>query len=179
MIKKKKTNNAPGKDCDMEIRKALPTDALGITKVHVSAYKVSYRGYLPDDYLDTKTLNDKTVEKTAYYLETAECYVVEDKQQIIIIAFAYMADHGNNLTEIKALYVDPLFQKQGVGTKLAEYVTGLKKKAGYTKCAVWTLKFGPSLPFYHKMGFIETQNEKKWHPQEFADIPIIELSKNL
>ena len=115
----------------MKIRKALPSDALGIKKVHVAAYQVSYRGYLPDDYLGAKTV------------------------------------------------VDPLFQKQGVGTKLAEYVTGLKKKAGYTKCAVWTLKFGPSLPFYHKMGFIETQNEKKWHPQEFADIPIIELSKNL
>ena len=123
------------------------------------------------------TINDEIVERTARYLETAECYVAENEQQII--AFAYMVDHENNLTEIQALYVDPLFQKQGVGTKLAEYVTGLKKKAGYTKCAVWTLKFGPSLPFYHKMGFIETQNEKKWHPKEFTDIPIIELSKNL
>lgn len=157
----------------MEIRKALPTDALGITKVHVSAYKVSYRGYLPDDYLDTKTLNDKIVEKTACYLETAECYVVEDKQQII--AFAYMADHEDNLTEIKALYVYPLFQKQGVGTKLVEYVTNLKKKSGYTQCVVWTLKFGPSLPFYHKMGFVETKQEKLWH----VDTPVIELSKNL
>lgn len=161
----------------MKIRKALPSDALGIKKVHVAAYQVSYRGYLPDDYLGAKTVNDEMVERTSRYLETAECYVAENEQQII--AFAYMVDHENNLTEIQALYVDPLFQKQGVGTKLAEYVTGLKKKAGYTKCAVWTLKFGPSLPFYHKMGFIETQNEKKWHPQEFADIPIIELSKDL
>lgn len=157
----------------MKIRKALPSDALGIKKVHVAAYQVSYRGYLPDDYLDSKIVDQEVVEKTAKYLETAECYIAEDKQQII--AFAYMVDHENNLTEIQALYVDPLFQRKGVGTKLVEYVTNLKKKAGYTKCAVWTLKFGPSLPFYRKMGFYKTQQEKLWH----ADIPVIELSKDL
>ena len=50
-----------------------------------------------------------------------------------------------------------------------------KKRQGLSKCVVWTMKFGPSLPFYEKIGFAMTKEEKVWK----FDIPIIELEKKL
>ena len=36
----------------MRIRKAIPDDALAIKTIHNKTYQTSYRGYVPNEYLD-------------------------------------------------------------------------------------------------------------------------------
>ena len=36
----------------MRIRKAIPDDALAIKIIHNKTYQTSYRGYVPNEYLD-------------------------------------------------------------------------------------------------------------------------------
>lgn len=154
----------------ISIRKAVPDDALAIKQIHNTAYKVSYRGYLPDEFLDSLTIDDDTIKRTQKYLTQTECYVAIIKNQVI--GFMYVCYPEDNIFEIQALYIHPEYQKCGAGSALVQNLWKIKANK-YPKCVVWTMKFGPSLNFYKKMGFSLTTNEKKWK----FDISIIMLEK--
>lgn len=157
------------------IRKTMPDDAADIHQIHVAAYKTSYRGYLPDDVLDALQIDEEKIERTKIYVTQIESYVAVYQQRVI--GFAHLAFPQNDVAEIQALYVHPQFQRLGVGRALVEFVCASKKRLAFSKCEVWTLKNGPSLPFYHKLGFVQELNvqEKSWK----YGLPIIKLNKNL
>ncbi len=154
------------------IRQANSNDALAIKQVHNTAYQISYRGYLPDEFLDTLTINEDIIQRTQKYLTQTECYVALINGKVI--GFMYVCYPEDKTFEIQALYIHPTYQKQGAGTALIQNLWKIKTKGVYKKCVVWTMKLGPSLPFYKKMGFSLTTSEKKWK----FDIPLIMLEKN-
>lgn len=155
------------------IRRAIPDDAPAIKKIHKETYQTSYRGYIPDEYLDNIPLNAEVIERTRKYLETTECWLAVYDEKTA--GFAYIAYPEDDAFEINALYVHPKYQKSGIGSKLINYLCKEKKARGLSKCIVWTMKFGPSLPFYEKLSFKRTNEEKTWK----FNIPIIKLVKNL
>ena len=157
----------------MIIRLATVEDAYVIKDVHISAYKTSYRGFLPDDVLDAMHIDDEIINKTKKCLEETECHVVEESGKII--AFAYISYPETDVFEINAIYVHPNHQKVGAGSLLIDKICKDKKNKNFKNCVVWTMKNGPSLPFYYKKGFITTSEEKMWK----YDIPIIMLKKEL
>ena len=59
----------------MKIRKATLDDVFDIIEVVQSSYKFSYRGYLPDDYLDNLCITEDILQKWQGYLQKYECYV--------------------------------------------------------------------------------------------------------
>ena len=157
----------------MYIRLATPTDAYDIKKIHIETYQKSYRGYIPDDYLDCMSLDDETVAGFRKYLETTECFlVIYDENPV---AFAFVGYPENGVFEINALYVHPKYQKCGAGSALVNYLCKDKKEQSFAKCIVWTMKFGPSLSFNEKMRFLKTSEEKNWK----FNIPITKLEKIL
>lgn len=156
----------------LSVRSATPDDALAIKIIHTETYKQSYRGFLPDDYLDALAVTDEKIEQTRQYLQIAECYIAEYSDSAA--GFAYVSDH-QDCFEINALYVNPKYQKLGVGTLLINAICREKQKMGFPKCLVWTMKFGPSLGFYQKNGFTLTTEEKMWK----FDIELIKLEKEL
>lgn len=159
----------------MKIRKAIPSDAKDIKSAHYHAYQVCYRGYLPDDYLDTMPFDATVIERTKNYIKEHEYYVAEKNSQVI--GFAYLSYPEEKTVEVKALYIHPDFQKQGAGTALMKEICRIKKEAGYKKLVLWTLKDGPSLVFYQKQGMKKSNTpEKLWVK---IPIPIICLEKNL
>ena len=156
-----------------DIRPATPDDAYAIKKIHVETYKKSYRGYIPDEYLDNMTLSDELIERTKKYLATTECLLALYEGNPV--AFAYVTYPEDNTFEINALYVHPQYQKCGAGSRLVSYLCKDKKEKGWRKCVVWTMKSGSSLTFYEKLNFRLTNEEKLWK----FDIPIIKLAKEL
>lgn len=157
----------------MFIRKAQLEDAMAIEEVHSRAYKISYRGYLPDDFLDNLSIDEEALKKTQNFLKTSEGYVVENQGKVI--AFAFVGAFQQKCFEINALYVDPDFQRSGAGSLLVNYLLENKKQVGYKSCVVWTMSEGPSVGFYEKLLFVKTQNKKMW---KFG-ISVIELVKSL
>lgn len=157
----------------LNMRKATSDDAYDIKKIHIETYKKSYKNYLPDEYLDNIPFDNEIIEHTKKYLQETECWLAtyEDKS----IGFAYVTYPTNDAFEINALYVHPQYQKCGAGSLLVNYLCKSKKAQGLLNCIVWTMKFGPSLPFYEKLNFKKTKDEKLWK----FDIPIIKLEKNL
>lgn len=159
----------------MKIRRATPNDAKEVKAAHYYAYQVSYKGYLPDDYLKNMPFDDAIIERTANHIKEHEYYVAEKDGRVV--GFACLVYPEEKVVEIEALYVHPDFQKQGAGTALINEVCSLKKAEGYTKLVLWTMENGPSLGFYQKQGLKQSNNVKKkfWK----FDIPIIQLEKKL
>lgn len=157
----------------LNIRRATIDDAYDIKKIHIETYQKSYRRYLPDKYLDNMPLNNEIIERTKKYLQETECWLATHEDESV--AFAYVIYPANSVFEINALYVHPQDQKCGVGSLLVNYLCKSKKAQGFSKCIVWTMKFGPSLSFYEKLNFKKTKDKKLWK----FDIPIIKLERNL
>lgn len=158
---------------NINIRRATPDDAYDIKKIHIATYQKSYRGYVPDDYLDAMILDDEVIERTKKYLQTAECWIASYLTEPA--GFAYISYPSDKTFEIQALYVHPQYQKQGIGSALVNDLCEIKRSQGFFKCEVWTMKSGPSVPFYEKIKFKKTDEEKMWK----FEIPIIKLEKDL
>ena len=158
----------------MQIRKATINDTKNIIEVVQASYKFSYRGYLPDDYLDNLSITEDVLVKWQGYLQKYECYVTETQNQIV--AFMMIASAKEpKCFEICILYVKPEYQKQGIGSFMLNYVCAMKIKQNYNKCELWTMKNGPSINFYQKNGFATTPEEKDWK----FNLPIIKMIKKL
>ena len=159
---------------NMQIRKAITTDIKHIIETVQASYKFSYRGYLPDEYLDDLSVTEDILEKWHNYIQKYECYAAEKQNQIV--AFTMLDSNKDaKIFEICILYVRPEYQKQGIGSLLVNYVCNIKKQQAYKKSKLWTMKNGPSIKFYEKKGFIATSEEKPWK----FDIPIVKMIKNL
>ena len=157
----------------MQIRKAIIEDVRNIIEVVQASYKFSYRGYLPDEYLDDLSITDDVFEKWKNYINKKESYVAEHQNQIV--AFMMLDSSSEECFEICILYVKPENQKIGFGSSLVNYAFDIKKSSGYKRCELWTIKNGPSMGFYNKVGFIMTGEEKSWK----FDIPIVRMIKGV
>ena len=158
----------------MRLVKGEPKDARDLKNIHVSAYQKCYRGFLPDEYLDSLVVNDDIVERTARYIEKTECYFVEvDSKKVAFVYLDYSKENEQQF-EIMAIYVHPDNQKKGVGRFLIDELTQMKKKEGFKRVIAWTIKEGPSIGFYQKMNFKQIEKEEKFWK---FDIPIICFEK--
>jgi len=159
----------------MNIRRAVPSDARSVKSAHYHAYQVSYRGHLSDENLDSMPFDEAVIERTANAIKEKEYYVAEVNNQVI--GFASLDYPEEKTVEIMALYVHPDFQKQGAGSALVNEICHLKRKEGYQRLVLWTIKNGPSLGFYEKQGLKRSKNaeEKFWK----CNLKIIQLEKEL
>ncbi len=161
----------------MKLVKGMPEDARILKNIHVSAYQTCYRGYLPDEYLDSLVVNEDVVDRTAKYIEANECYLIEDEVQekVAFVYLAYPKDRKDTF-EIQAIYVHPECQKKGVGRFFVNELTRMKKEEGFQKVIAWTIKEGPSIGFYEKTGFYQIEGENKfWR----FDIPLVCFEKEI
>ena len=155
----------------MIVRKATPDDAKQIKILHTKTYKISYRNFIPDDYLDNLEITEEKIQKLKTHIQESTYFVATENEQIL--GFINIGCNSLDTLEIYALYIDPDFQKQGIGSALIN--TAIKENKNSNKCILWTMKYGPSLKFYEKHGFHPTSNEKMLK----FDIPIIMLEKEI
>ena len=109
----------------MKIRKATLKDAKEIKSAHYHAYQVNYRGYAPDDFLDSLVFDDASIQCMVDYMKKDEFYVAEKDEHVI--GFAQLRYPEEGVVEIGGLYVHPDFQKLGAGSSLIKKVCQMKK----------------------------------------------------
>ena len=134
----------------MKIRKAILADAKDIKSAWYHASQVNFRGYAPDNILEHLAFDDKAIQKQKELISNGEYYVAEEKDQVV--GFANLRYPEKDAIEIGGLYIQPDFQRKGIGSALLEKICQTKKKLGYKKLILWTIKGGPSLGFYKKLG---------------------------
>ena len=57
------------------IRKAITVDAFELKKLHIKTYQISYRNYIPDDYLDNLQITKENVDKNKNLRIFAEIFI--------------------------------------------------------------------------------------------------------
>lgn len=143
----------------MHYRVASPQDAAAIAAVHVSSWRSTYVGLLPDELLsglstETRTANwRRQLEAPPGPDKTFIC-IAEDAGRIVGFASAGAErepDSGFE-GELFAIYLLAESQGKGVGRALVRRVVNHLRKRGYVSMRVWVLAGNPAERFYQRLG---------------------------
>lgn len=153
---------------DFIYRNARVSDYEGIYYVSCYSWDETYRGYMPDEYLDDRINNfDERALRTKVFLEKLEIsgdldkYVVCEAQNKIvgICQFSRSQDEKYpNSGLLCALYVLKDYQGLGVGKKLFEMAIEGLKNLGYSSMYLECLSGNKTLHFYEKYGGVVIDN---------------------
>ncbi|WP_444683947.1 N-acetyltransferase family protein [Alkalicoccus luteus] len=104
----------------MIVRKAQPADAGGIAAVHVDSWRETYRGIVPDSYLDRMS----KAEREQKWKEKTNSVIVAEIEGQIAGFVHYGPERSGSWSgfdgEIYALYIRKQHHRQGAGLLLFE-----------------------------------------------------------
>jgi GNAT superfamily N-acetyltransferase len=150
------------------IRRAKPTDAIAIGAVHVAAWRSSYPGILPDDFLARMSIPrqaahyDAAIRSsgTGVFVAAASGLDVPAGSGSRIVGFTTagrtrIAPLGNRYLaegEVETLYVLDDWRERGVGRRLLRAAASHLAEIGCRSLYVWVLRDNPSRWFYQHLG---------------------------
>jgi putative acetyltransferase len=83
-----------------------------------------------------------------------------------ICACGALQDLGDNICELKRIYVKPEFRRKGIARTISEYLLNRAKIIGYERAKLDTLRrLTGAVPLYQSLGFAETE-PYKYNPEE-------------
>lgn len=140
----------------MKIRIATHSDANRIAKVHVDSWRTTYKGIIPDDFLN-KLSYEKRTELWIQNLSRSDNYViVAETSEGGIIGFAVLCRRETNTvpnsTDLTSIYLLEEYQGKGVGKKLLKQIFLQVKLLGYRKVFVDVLEKNKTCSFYEHYG---------------------------
>ncbi|MCL6517781.1 MAG: GNAT family N-acetyltransferase, partial [Alicyclobacillus sp.] len=140
------------------IRTATNTDCAAVAKVHVDSWRTTYRGIVPDHFLDgmSYTTSEARWKKRFERSSTKYAMFVAEDESGKIIGFA---DGGPERSgdpqydgELYAIYLLQDYQRQGVGRELLVRVAQHLARGGFRAMLVRVLAENPFRRFYESMG---------------------------
>nr|WP_263314670.1 GNAT family N-acetyltransferase [Mammaliicoccus sp. Marseille-Q6498] len=137
----------------MLIRDKKDSDIESIAKVHYESWMSTYKGILPDHYLDNITL-ESYIEKR--HIFNAPCLVAEVDDQVVGFLM-YSKDKDEDTSdkcgEIMVIYLLEAYQNSGIGTELMQEAERRMSK-DYDQLSVWVVEQNiQAVNFYEKFGF--------------------------
>jgi GNAT superfamily N-acetyltransferase len=127
----------------MIIRRAVPQDASQVARVRVLSWRATYRGIVPDSYLDAMDENvDQWRAVAAGEQKGAELLVCEVDNRVVGFA-AYGAAREPSLGhagELYATYYLPEAMGKGYGRAMMREVTANLRRLGHNDMIVWVME---------------------------------------
>lgn len=140
----------------MQIRKAKSDDAQGIAKVHVDSWRTTYKGIIPNDFLNNLSYEQRTELWKRNIAREDNYVVIAENNEGQIIGFADAWKRGNNVAEnsgdLTSIYLLEKCQGRGVGKKLFKELFEYFKRKGYDKVFVEVLEENKTRFFYEYYG---------------------------
>jgi GNAT superfamily N-acetyltransferase len=131
----------------MELRAAVPDDALAVARVHVRAWQAGYAGLLPAAYLDGLRAEERAARYTFGRSDGPQTTVAVMGDSIV--GFATLVG-----AELSALHVDPSMWRRGVGSALIARARDDLAAAGIAEAHLWLLAGNDrALQFYQRDGW--------------------------
>jgi ribosomal protein S18 acetylase RimI-like enzyme len=142
------------------IRRATLDDADAIAEAHLAAWQTAYRGQLPDEVLDSLTI-DAYRTRWRGNLSTPSLFttrVVETGGRVRGFASTGPARDADldpaRVGELLALYLHPDAWRQGLGQALLEASIAALRDAGFRTVTLWVLETNVrARRFYERAGF--------------------------
>jgi ribosomal protein S18 acetylase RimI-like enzyme len=144
----------------MHIRPATIEDVAGVARVQVDTWRASYRGIIPDDFLDNTLTYERREERWRHFLTQTErpvfLFVAEDDSgEIGGFASGGPPDppYQDYDSELYAIYILPQHQGKGLGRALMETVAREHQQRGARAMLLWVFKDNASSrALYERMG---------------------------
>lgn len=139
------------------IRKREQKDCYGIAHVVTVAWNETYKGIVPDWFLEELKNNEKERAQKSldnFDINNNNQFVLEINNEVVgFVNFGITDDNEfNNCGEIIALYIIEKFKGNGLGRKLVEKAIEEIKLLGCDKMIIACLKGNPSNEFYKHIG---------------------------
>ncbi len=142
----------------MTIRQATPADIPSITRVHVDAWRTTYRGIVPDSYLADLTYEGKESLWTLILGTPADksfVYVAQDEAGQVVGFASSGPTRPNNPSyagELYALYILESYQRRGIGRQLVTATADSLARIGMTSMLIWVFADNSARGFYEALG---------------------------
>lgn len=148
-------------DLEFAIRDAVIEDAPSIARVNYLAWRHAYRGLIPDlelDSLNIESLTDKWKQNLSITNTKIGTFVVTSGESIVAYSRFYPSvdpdDDRNRVATVGSMYVEPAFQRKGIGTILMSAVLEAAKNQGYTDATLHVLAANArAREFYEGLGW--------------------------
>lgn len=140
------------------IRPAIPADAPAIARIHVTSWRETYAGLMPDDFLERMTNEDMRQQREANWQRTISqaletVLVAEQDGNVAAFASAGAArDHPGYGAELMTLYALKSVQGQGLGQTLFGELMQRLRADGVQTLALWVLDANPTRQWYLRQG---------------------------
>ena len=150
----------------LDIREAGPDDAETIADLHVRSWRSAYRGWAPDDWLDSPALKDTARDYWVRLLGTprpglATWIAVVDGVPFGFVNVAPPLAEARDDEQVPPgfgwlhhIHLAPEAIGQGVGAALFRHALGVMQARGFAEAVLWV--YGPNArarAFYEAMGW--------------------------
>lgn len=140
----------------VEIRLATVEDANAIARTHVASWKATYRNIVPQDYLDSLSIEERAERWRSSLITPSGMKIYVADCSGTICGFASggpaRADIPGFSGELYAIYLNPEVHFRGIGSRLFWAIAKDLRSSGHSSMYVWVLKDNPSRGFYERMG---------------------------
>jgi GNAT superfamily N-acetyltransferase len=158
------------------IRRATPQDAPAIADVRIASWRHTYRGLIPDAYLDGMQLEHSIAlwdRVLTAGKNSTSVFVAENDGVVVGFAAGNMlAEPRYELdAELSAAYVRREFQRAGIGRRLVAAVAGAQREHGAHGLIVWVIAGNKGArAFYEALGATLLVEQ----PFEWEGMPLVE-----
>jgi L-amino acid N-acyltransferase YncA len=140
----------------IEIRLATVDDADAIAETHVASWKATYRGIVPQDYLDSLSVQQRADRWRSSLIAPSAMNIYVADLGGAICGFASggpaRAEIPGFSGELYAIYLHPDAFLRGIGSRLFRAITEDLQFSGHRSMYVWVLADNPSRGFYERLG---------------------------
>ena len=164
---------------EVEVRQATPADAQAIAAIHAASWKTTYRGLLPDTFLDTITAESREpmwnqvlgnpAHPGTIWVATYDGAIVG----FCSVAPAQTGSGSSDTLEVQTIYLKPASERQGIGSALFREVLRHAAEAGYHRLELWVHQDNTSARFFYEAHGWITDNlpkvEQLWG-QEIVEV---------
>lgn len=161
---------------EISFRRATADDAAAIAALRVDSWRATYRGVMPDAYLDGM----KTEESTAMWSQvlladvpTVAVFVALAGDEIVGFASGMLLTPTklDFDAELTAIYLKPIAQRGGVGRRLLALVADAMQQKGAEGLLVWVISDNkPARSFYEELGAeLQVEQPFNWDGLELME----------
>ena len=161
------------------IKEATIEDIPRIAEIHVCGWRYAYRGIISDHELFTHRLVSRSIHKFEQrFQEHQHITVYVDERDHILKGFAWHGksrdDDLNNVYEIYAIYVQPEFMRQQIGTSLMQAVEEQAHQEQYHGVHVWVFEKNHRAHMFYRKNHYHKDGQRKfidaWNEDEIRMI---------
>lgn len=152
-------------------RPAAPSDAEAVAAIHDAAWRSTYQGIIPHLYLERMIVRRGPLwwQRQIKRGSKITLLVFDDVPQ----GYAAWGEARGSWPwpagEIFELYVSPVFQGVGLGTRLFSAARGELRRAGFERLVVWALKDNElACAFYEALGGVPVADV----PERFGGVSL-------